>query len=47
MRVLRDQGRVLAAIRVYREYERRLEQELGVRPDRPLSVLFEELTGTQ
>lgn len=45
MRCLSRQGRVLAAIRTYRDHQRRLERDLALPPDAPLERLFETLTG--
>jgi two-component SAPR family response regulator len=41
---LRGRGRVLAAIRLYRDYEKRLLEDLGLEPDPPLQALFRTLT---
>jgi DNA-binding SARP family transcriptional activator len=43
---LKSRGRVLAAIRVYREYERRLQDDLGLEPDPPLTRRFQALTAS-
>lgn len=44
MGCLERRGRVLAAIRVYREYERRLREDLGLAPEAPLVRRFRNLT---
>lgn len=41
---LAGRGRILAAIRVYRDYEHRLREELDLEPDAPLSRRFRKLT---
>lgn len=41
---LERRGRVLAAIRVYRDYERRLREDLGLEPDPPLTRKLDKLT---
>ena len=41
---LRDRGRVMAAIRLSRDSERRLSEDLGLEPDPPLRDLFATLT---
>lgn len=44
MECLRQQDRVLAALRLYRQYERRLQKDLGAEPDPQLREVFESLT---
>jgi DNA-binding SARP family transcriptional activator len=44
MECLRSQNRTLAALRLFRQYEQRLEKDLGVAPDPRLREVFEQLT---
>lgn len=44
LQALANEGRVLAAIRTFREYQGHLMKELGVEPDEPLNRLFKTLT---
>jgi hypothetical protein len=43
---LKSRGRLLAAIRVYRKYEKRLQDDLGLDPDPPLTRRFRALTAS-
>ena len=45
MECLRREGRVLAALRRYRTFEKKLEEELGAEPDAELRETYEALTG--
>lgn len=42
----KSRGRLLAAIRVYRKYEQRLQDDLGLEPDPPLTRRFRALTAS-